>query len=90
MDKSYLLAVDLLLGKQLSEEDKSWLQARTNKYNVVRRLYITAMAANGVQLSDFHFTPGDNFMDTPIPYIIDELLAVNIHYRYRKTKYVYN
>ena len=50
---------------------------RTAKYELVRYVYIEKMRHDGIELQNFHFTPGESFMDTPIIDIVNGLLKVN-------------
>ena len=50
---------------------------RTAKYELVRYVYIEKMRHDGIELQNFHLTPGESFMNTPIIDIVNGLLEVN-------------
>jgi hypothetical protein len=77
MDKAFEITTDLLMGKEVSDEDKLWLQKRNAKYEIVRILYMEKMNADGMQLTNFQFTPGDKFAETPTIDILNDLLKLN-------------
>ena len=77
MDKAFEITTDLLMGKEVSDEDKLWLQKRNVKYEIVRVLYMEKMNADGMQLTNFQFTPGDKFAETPTIDILNDLLKFN-------------
>jgi hypothetical protein len=81
MDKAFEITTDLLMGKEVSDEDKLWLQKRNAKYEIVRILYMEKMnymySADGMQLTNFQFTPGDKFAETPTIDILNDLLKFN-------------
>jgi hypothetical protein len=80
MDKAFEITTDLLMGKEVSDEDKLWLQKRNAKYEIVRVLYMekmNAMNADGMKLTNFQFTPGDSFAETPTIDVLNELLKLN-------------
>ena len=77
MDRAFNITTDMLMGKPISDEDKQWFRARNAKYEIVRALYMEKMKADGMKLSNFHFTPGESFADTPTIDILNELLKVN-------------
>jgi hypothetical protein len=74
MDKAFEITTDLLMGKDVSDEDKLWLQKRNAKYEIVRVLYMEKMKADGMELKNFQFTPGDTFAETPTIDILNDLL----------------
>jgi hypothetical protein len=74
MDKAFEITTDLLMGKDVSDEDKLWLQKRNAKYEIVRVLYMEKMKADGMELKNFQFTPSDKFAETPTIDILNDLL----------------
>lgn len=76
MDRAFEITTDLLMGKEVSDADKLWLQRRNAKYNIVRFLYMEKMKAEGVQLANFQFTPGDNFAETPTIDVVNALVKM--------------
>ena len=68
----YELAAKQLIGEELSVEEKTRLQKRNSKYELVRFLYLEKM--KGLGLTNFHFTPGDGFETTPTIDIVNTLV----------------
>ena len=62
------------VDEEVSDEDRKSLKEYDIKYALVRFLYIEKSKADGKNLVNFHFTPGDSFMDTPIFDVVDSLL----------------
>jgi hypothetical protein len=77
IDKAYDLAMKAIGGKELTEDENKYLRERNAKYALVRYVYMEKMKHEGSELTDFHFTPGDSFVDTPIIDIVNELLKFN-------------
>lgn len=80
IDKAYNfteLTLRSVIGEQLTDDEKRYVHERTAKYELVRYLYTEKMRHDGVDLKNFHFTPGDGFMDVPIYNIVNGLLEVN-------------
>lgn len=67
----------LLAGKEVTDEDKTSLREHSARYELVRFLYMEKMKADGMPLSDFHFTPGPKWTEVPIIDIINDLLEFN-------------
>lgn len=76
-DKAYELTIKSLSGKELTDDEKKYVRERNAKYELVRYVYIEKMRRDGIELQNFHFTPGESFMDTPIIDIVNGLLKVN-------------
>ena len=77
MDKALELTVRSLLSEQLTDDEKKYLHNRNAKYELVRYVYMEKMKHEGSEIKQFHFAPGDNFMDTPIIDIVNDLLKIN-------------
>jgi hypothetical protein len=61
-NKALSKTIKLLLGKEVSQEDKQYLRDRTIKYELVRYLVIEHYKlTNKPDLTNFQFTPGDSF-----------------------------
>jgi hypothetical protein len=71
----YELAAKSLLGGELSDEEKTRLQKRNAKYELVRFLYMEKMKGSG--LLNFQFSPGEGFEEAPTIDIVNSLLSVN-------------
>ena len=77
IDKAYELAMKAIGGKELTDDEAKYLRLRNAKYEIVRYVYMEKMEHEGSKLTDFHFTPGDSFVDTPIIDIVNSLLKIN-------------
>ena len=77
LDKAFELTMKSMLGEQLSDDEKKYVRERNAKYEIVRYVYMEKMKHEGSGLTNFQFTPGDSFMDTPIIDIVNELLKFN-------------
>jgi hypothetical protein len=77
IDKAYELAMKAIGGKELTDDEAKYLRLRNAKYEIVRYVYMEKMEHGGSKLTDFHFTPGDSFVDTPIIDIVNGLLKIN-------------
>lgn len=56
----------------LTDEERSAVRERNIKYALVRFLYMEKMKGTG--LLDFHFSPGDSFMETPTIDVVNTLV----------------
>lgn len=62
----YELGAKALIGENLNDDDEQKkLKAYTTKYELVRYLIIEKQRHMGIDLKNFHFTPGDEFLDMP-------------------------
>ena len=77
LDKAYDLTIKAALGQSLTDDENQCLSNRNAKYELVRYVYIEKMRHDGVDLQNFHLTPGESFMNTPIIDIVNGLLEVN-------------
>jgi hypothetical protein len=77
LDKAYELTLKMFSGEQLTDDESKYLRARNAKYEFVRYVYMEKMKHEGSELKQFHFTPGESFMDTPIIDIVNDLLKIN-------------
>jgi hypothetical protein len=64
-------------GEELTDDEKKYVRERNAKYELVRYVYMEKMKHDGLGLTNFQFTPGDSFMDTPIIDIVNDLLKIN-------------
>lgn len=76
-DKAFELTMKALGGKELTADEQKYVRERNAKYELVRYVYMEKMKHEGSGLTDFHFTPGDSFVDTPIIDIVNGLLKLN-------------
>ena len=77
IDKAYRLTMKAIGGKELTDDEAKYLRERNAKYELVRYVYMEKMKHEGSGLTDFHFTPGDSFVDTPIIDIVNDLMKFN-------------
>ena len=75
--KAFDLTMKALMGEQLTDEEKLYLQKRDAKYKLVQYVYMEKMNHDGAGLTQFEFTPGESFMDTPIVDIVNGLLKLD-------------
>ena len=64
-------------GEELTDDEKKYVRERNAKYELFRHVYIEKMRHDGLDLQNFHFTPGDDFMETPIFDIVNDLMKIN-------------
>ena len=76
-DKAFDLTTKALLGEELTDEEKLYLQKRNAKYKLAQYVYMEKMNHDNAGLTKFEFTPGDAFDDTPIIDVVNGLLKIN-------------
>jgi hypothetical protein len=76
-DKAFELTMKSLTSEGLTKDEAKYLCERNAKYELVRYVYMEKMKHEGSALSNFHFTPGNSFVDTPIIDIVNSLLKIN-------------
>lgn len=66
----------LLSGEKITEAECEMMRARKFKYEMVRILYLEKRNhnPNGPELTNFQFFPGNDFENTPIIDVVNELL----------------
>ncbi len=77
IDKAFELTMKAVSGEELTDDEKNYVRQRNAKYELVRYVYMEKMKHEGLELVNFHFTPGDSFVDTPIIDIVNNLLEFN-------------
>lgn len=75
--KAFDLTMKTFVCEELTDEEKMYLQKRDAKYKLVRYIYMEKMNHDNAGLTQFEFTPGDAFNDTPIIDIVNGLLKIN-------------
>jgi hypothetical protein len=73
----YELSAKALVGEKLTDGEKKKLRDYNAKYALVRYVYLEKMKHEGSRLTQFHFTPGESFMHTPVVDIVNGLLKIN-------------
>ena len=77
IDKALTIAMKAMSGRELADDEAKYLRERNAKYELIRYVYMEKMKHEGSGLTNFHFTPGESFMDTPIIDIVNDLLKFN-------------
>lgn len=76
-DKAFELTMKSISGEELTDDEKKYVRERNAKYELVRYVYMEKMKHEGSSLTNFQFSPGDSFMETPIFDIVNGLIKVN-------------
>jgi hypothetical protein len=71
------LTIKSFLGEDLTHEEKARVQRRNAKYKLVQYIYMEKMNHENAGITQFEFTPGESFEDTPTLDIVNSLIAVN-------------
>ena len=77
IDKAFELTMKSLTSEGLTDDEKKYMRERNAKYELVRYVYMEKMKHEGSGLTNFQFSPGDSFMDTPIIDIVNDLMKFN-------------
>lgn len=77
LDKAFELTMRSLSGEELTDDEKKYVRDRNAKYELVRYVYMEKMKHDGFELQGFQFSPGDDFMETPVFDMVNSLLKVN-------------
>jgi hypothetical protein len=77
MTKDLQLFMKSLSDEELTEDEAKYLRERNIKYEMVRYVYTEKMKHEGSGLTNFQFSPGESFMDTPIIDIVNDLMKFN-------------
>ena len=64
-----------MIGEELSSEEKKLLRDYDAKYKLVRYLVIEKQKYDGVDMVDFQFTPGNEFLSMPIIDLVNSILT---------------
>jgi hypothetical protein len=70
----YELSAKMIIGDELTVDEKLQIQRYKTKYELVRLLYMEKKNAGSSKVSQFHFTPGNKFIDIPTIDIVNELV----------------
>lgn len=76
-DKAFEIGTKILLGEDVTDDERKYWHNRNAKYEIVRYIYVEKMNHEKAGLVDFHFTPGESFDDMPIIDIVNGLLKMN-------------
>ena len=72
--KAFEITTKMMVGEDVTEEEKSYARNYNAKYSIVRYLVMEKLGADN--LKNFHFTPGEDFMNTPTIDVVNSLLGV--------------
>ena len=62
-----ILTAKAMVGEKLTDHEKKILKDYNGKYELVRFLVMDKHKSQyGLKLENFHFTPGEEFMNTPV------------------------
>ena len=79
-----LLGLRAILGEDLTAEETHALREYDLKYQIVRYVYMDKMKTDGCPMSDFHFSPGDKFMETSVYDMVKTIVDMNEELRNAK------
>ena len=87
IDKLSLKQLKVIAGIEpdLTEEEIKRIKERNFRYELVRFLYMEKMKHIGVNITNFHFSPGENWEETPVYDIVNSL--VEIHEKVQSGEY---
>lgn len=74
MHDIYELSAKAIVGESLTDEEKKTLAEYNAKYKIVRHIVMEKRKHQGFDLVDFQFTPGDDFMKTPIIDVVNSII----------------
>ena len=74
--KAFEITTKMMVGEDVSEEEKSYAKNYNAKYAIVRHLVMEKMKETKIGLKDFHFTPGEDFMSTPTVDVINSIIEL--------------
>jgi glutamate/tyrosine decarboxylase-like PLP-dependent enzyme len=76
-DRAFELTGKLLMGEELTDEEKRHLNEYNARYKLVRWLVMDKLATDKNKTTvDFQFTPGEGFLDVPVIDMVNDLLAM--------------
>lgn len=81
VDYYELLVRALAEPESITDEEKLFMQQRARKYEIVRLLCLEKFQADAKEgepvMTDFHFTPGESFMETAIVDIVNSIVNLD-------------
>jgi hypothetical protein len=72
----YVLSVKAMIGEDLTDDEKKTLSEYNTKYALVRYLVMEHRKLQGVELINFQFTPGDDFMKTSALDVANSIIEI--------------
>lgn len=75
--KAFEITTKMMVGEDVTEEEKSYARNYNAKYSIVRHLVMEKLGADkSKELKNFHFTPGEDFMTTPTIDVINSIVKM--------------
>ena len=76
------ISMKMIIGEEVTEAEAQQVKEYDLKYALVQYIYMEKRKhsdpVNGRVLTQFHFTPGDGFMEAPIYDIVHELIQIDL------------
>lgn len=75
--KAFEITTKMMVGEDVTEEEKSYARNYNAKYSIVRHLVMEKLGADkSKELKNFHFTPGEDFMTTPTVDVVNSIVKM--------------
>jgi hypothetical protein len=75
--KAFEITTKMMVGEDVTEEEKSYARNYNDKYSIVRHLVMEKFATDkSKELKNFHFTPGEDFMKTPTVDVVNSIVKM--------------
>ena len=71
-------AMKVLMGKEITPAEQKQLTEANTKYALVKFLYIEKLKNLGVNLRNFSFSPGDDWLEVPTIDLVNSLVDLHI------------
>lgn len=69
------ITTKMMVGEDVTEEEKSYARNYNAKYSIVRHLVMEKMSTDkSMELKNFHFTPGSDFMEIPTVDVVNSIV----------------
>lgn len=72
--KAFEITTKMIVGEDVTDEEKSYARNYNAKYAIVRHLVMEKKKQERLGLKDFHFTPGEDFMETPTVDVVNSII----------------
>jgi hypothetical protein len=75
--KAFEITTKIMVGEDVTEEEKSYTRNYNAKYSIVRHLVMEKLATDkSIELKNFHFTPGNDFMEIPTIDVVNSIVKM--------------
>lgn len=75
--KAFEITTKIMVGEDVTDEEKSYARNYNAKYSIVRHLVMEKLGTDkSKELKNFHFTPGEDFMTTPTIDVINSIVKM--------------